>query len=223
MIAATGLSELDDATFFALEAELDAISQRANDEKWRLSRRRQVDAAVRLIRFSPDHDVDYCRRAVERELAEFEGFDAFWRTSVQPATKASKHAAMRLANALSKHVEPAMKNPNLALEFRWHGRELIDLRLRAERAANEKIGSKRGRGQREAFKRRDAIQTANNLMRFSRSDADKFSRFVKLANVIYSGKAEETANFKRLCKPLSQSRDYSPDRLARIIKQLGLK
>jgi hypothetical protein len=210
------MMDMDEATRARVNAEMDARISARGKEAWSLSRRQQVDAAVKLVKFDPDWGIDRCRWYVEGVLARFEEFDFQWRVD-QPVTKDSKRAARRLANALSRHVEVAMKDPNLGPEFRLHDRELLDLRLRAEKAAKEKIGSKKGRLQREAVKRRLAVECAEMMMTIcSCSDVDKFSRFVKLANLIYSGKAEESDNFRRLVKEISD-----PDKYAGFVEKMG--
>ncbi|MBW5439254.1 hypothetical protein FXB41_32150 [Bradyrhizobium canariense] len=208
---------IDEATEAQLEAKLDDMS-RARDEKWRLARRKQVDAAIKLIRFDPGISVEQRRWAVEHELAELEEFDVLWRVWGQPVTKNSKRAAGRLANALKLHVEKALTDPDLSLEFRRYSAELADLRKRAETAASQKIGSKKGRGQKEALRRKFAVQATSRLMRHSKSNADQLNRFVKLCNLLYSGKAVEAPIFERLCKEASRPYD-----LNRIAKRLGLK
>jgi hypothetical protein len=190
---------IDEATVAQIEDKLDAMS-RARDKAWRLARRKQVDAAIRLIHFDPGESVADRRSAVEHELGELEDFDTLWLVLGQPTTKNSKRAARRLANALRLHVETAMGDENLSPELRRYSAELTDLRKRAEAAANQKIGSKKGRAQKEAMRRRFAVESARRLMsRYSRSGgADEMTRFVKLSSVLYSGEAIETLVFKRL-------------------------
>jgi hypothetical protein len=180
---------------------------------WHLDHKRQMDDAIKLINFGPDIPDDQRRWYVEGALVAFEGIDDAWRLLIQPDTRESKKAARQLSSALHR-VEVAMKNPNLSPSFRtWDfKRELHDLRLRATEAASKEIGSKKivgdkkvivvkeGGPQRETARKKWAVRMARDLLYHSVSDAKKFERFVKLANLIYNGKAKVTANFERLCK-----------------------
>jgi hypothetical protein len=189
-----------------------AVFEPVMGRAWHLDHKKQMDAAIGLINFGPDIPDDQRRWYVERALVAFEGMDDAWRLLIQPDTRESKKAARQLSSALHR-VEVAMKNPNLSPSFRtWDfKRELHDLRVRATEAASKEIGSKKivgdkkvvvkeGGPQRETARKKWAVRMARDLLYHSVSDAEKFKRHVKLANLIFSRKAVATDNFERLCK-----------------------